>query len=181
MSSATNTETPKAYNASELIPYTTFRYIVKIGDAEMGFSEVSSMDMTMDVIEYREGWMNPTPKKYPGLTKYGNITLKKGLTKDTSLYNWITGQSTHGGYDKRTVVITLVGEKPDVKLYTWTISNAWVSKYTTPDFKASSGELAFESIELVHEGFVQAAVGGADAKAPDVPNSGGPTAAGGGA
>ena len=50
------------------------------------FSEVSGFDASVDVIEYREG-TEPinSPRKMPGLTKYGNVTLKWGMTREHEL------------------------------------------------------------------------------------------------
>ena len=62
-------------------PYGKFRYRVEIDGLDAGgFSEVTGFDASIDVMEYREGDMVQTPLKIPGLKKYGNITLKKGLT-----------------------------------------------------------------------------------------------------
>ena len=63
-------------------PFKNFRYKVEFNGTEAaGFSEVSGADISVDVIEYREGnEVRTTPRKLAGLTKYGNITLKWGLT-----------------------------------------------------------------------------------------------------
>lgn len=58
------------------------------------FSEVSGFDASVDVIEYREG-TEPinSPRKMPGLTKYGNVTLKWGMSESMSFYEWVSGIS----------------------------------------------------------------------------------------
>ena len=58
------------------------------------FSEVSGFDASVDVIEYREGTeaIN-SPRKMPGMTKYGNVTLKWGMTENLSFYEWVAGIS----------------------------------------------------------------------------------------
>ena len=72
-------------------PYRVFRYRVEVdGLARAGFSEVSGMNLSVDPIEYREGDdLRNTPRKYPGLTKFGNITLKWGTSNDADFLEWI--------------------------------------------------------------------------------------------
>ena len=47
--------------------------------------------------------------------------------------------------------IPLFDDDGSTALAVWTLVNAWPSKYTAPDFNASSSEIAFESVELVYE------------------------------
>jgi len=62
-------------------PYRNFRFRVEIdGITQAGFSECVIGDTTIDLIEYREGSEPTTVRKLSGLTKYGNITLKWGIT-----------------------------------------------------------------------------------------------------
>lgn len=66
--------------AVNVYPYKKYNYRVQIDSIDVaGFSEVSGFDATIDVIEYREGSeaIN-SPRKLPGLTKYGNVTLSGG-------------------------------------------------------------------------------------------------------
>ena len=76
-------------------PYKKFNYRLEIDAVDVAaFSEVSGFDASVDVIEYREGTeaIN-SPRKMPGLTKYGNVTLKWGMSENMSFYEWVTGIS----------------------------------------------------------------------------------------
>src|SRR5712691_12751670 len=71
-------------------PYSAFNFIVEIGGAQIAaFQEVSGLDGENTPIEYREGAdpMN-TVRKLPGIEKYPNLTLKRGITGSTSLWDW---------------------------------------------------------------------------------------------
>ena len=72
-------------------PFKKYNYEVTIDGKKVGgFSEVSAPDISSDPIEYREGnFAVNTVRKQPGLVKYGNITLKWGLTDSMELYNWM--------------------------------------------------------------------------------------------
>ena len=134
--------------------YGKFRYTVEIDGLEAGgFSEVSGFDVSIDVIEYREGDMVETPMKYPGLKKYGNITLKKGVTDATVLYEWIMA-GVEGDVERKTITITL-NDPAGETVASWQVINAWPTKYTAPDFNATSSEAAIESLEIAHEGMTR--------------------------
>lgn len=135
-------------------PYTKFRYKLEIDGLDAGgFSEVSGFDASIDVVEYREGDMVQTPMKIPGLKKYGNITLKQGLTDSTVLYDWIiTG--VNGAVERKTITITLLDQE-EAPVASWQVINAWPTKYTAPDFNATSSEIAIESLEIAHEGMTR--------------------------
>ncbi|MCH5271850.1 MAG: phage tail protein [Lachnospiraceae bacterium] len=135
-------------------PHGKFRYKVEIDGLEAGgFSEVTGFDASIDVIEYREGDMVTTPMKIPGLKKYGNITLKQGLATSRVLYDWITAGIT-GAVDRKTLTITLLDEE-EAPAASWQVINAWPTKYTAPDFNATSSEIAIETLEIAHEGMTR--------------------------
>ena len=69
-------------------PFKKYNYRVEIDSIDVAaFSEVSGFDASVDVIEYREG-TDPinSPRKMPGLTKYGNVTLKWGMTENLQVH-----------------------------------------------------------------------------------------------
>lgn len=70
-------------------PYRNFNFLVEIdGITQAGFSDCTGFSSSTDPIEYREGGMNTTVHKLPGMTKHTNITLKRGLTDSKELYQW---------------------------------------------------------------------------------------------
>lgn len=144
-----------------LQPYRNFRFKVEVaGLSAGGFSEVTGFDATFDVVEYREGDYEITPMKLPGLMKYGNITLKQGVADNTVIYDWLI-RTYNGDIELKTITITLVKEDGSDGPQ-WQVINAWPVKYTAPDFNATSSEVAFESIELAHEGLTRLNPGGTE-------------------
>jgi phage tail-like protein len=132
-------------------PYRNFRFRVEVdGIQQAGFSEVTGYDASIEVIEYREGNENTTPRKLPGLTKYGNITLKTGVTASMDLYNWIK-DCTEGKITRKNVTIVAQDEAGQ-DVATWKVSEAWPTKYTAPNFNALGKEVAIETLEIAHEG-----------------------------
>lgn len=133
-------------------PYRKFRFKIEYeGIVSAGFSEVSGFDASVDVVEYREGNEVTTPRKLPGLSKYGNITLKRGVTDNMELFNWIFSYIEKGEIIRKSITIIAMDETgKDVA--TFQVINAWPMKYTAPDFNATASEVAIESLEFAHEG-----------------------------
>ena len=140
---------------STMYPKAKFRYKVEIDGMEAGgFSEVTGGDITVEPIEYREGDMSAeTPIKVVGLKKYGNITLKQGMTDSRVLYEWLE-PAINGDAERKTVTITLLDET-QAPIASWQAINAWPTKYTVPDLNATASEIAIETLEIVHEGLTR--------------------------
>ncbi len=143
-------------------PFTKFRFRINVHGFTAGFSEVSGFDASTDVIEYRAGSdKNNSTIKLSGLTKYSNITLKWGMTEDMELYNWFTasvgGEAAVNGteIEREDLTIELLGEDGETVRAQWQVRQAWPCKYVAPDFNANASEIAFESIELAHEGLTR--------------------------
>lgn len=133
-------------------PYTKFRFKVEVDNALVAHvTEVSGFDASVDVIEYRQGNDRPTPRKVQGLRKFGNVTLKSGVIDTYEMYNWLNPQDEKVAIPRKNVVITLMDEA-GADIAVWQIEAAWPTKYSGPDLNGTSSEVAFESIELTHEG-----------------------------
>lgn len=134
-------------------PYRGFRFRVEIdGITTAAFSDATIPDSTTDPVEYREGTDAPTQKKLSGLTKYGNITLKKGLTDSMDLYEWRKQVEQSGASKARkNMSLILIDEEGNDKAR-WDIVEAWPTKYDATDFNAKGNEVIIESLDIVHEG-----------------------------
>ncbi len=134
-------------------PYRNFRFRVEIdGIQTASFSEATIPDSSTDAVDYREGTDPTYQRKLSGLTKYGNITLKKGLTDSMELYEWRKLVEQSGAIKARkNISLILIDEEGNDKSR-WDIIEAWPTKYDPSDFSAKSNEVVIESLELVHEG-----------------------------
>ncbi len=137
-------------------PLPKFHFEVDWGGTRIGFTEVSGLSFETEVIEYRSG-NSPlySTTKQPGLTKYSNITLKRGVfLGDFEFYQlWRNTFFFQEGAAKfrRDMVIKLLDEehKP---VMTWAVKKAWPCKVLAGDLRADANEILIESMELVHEG-----------------------------
>jgi phage tail-like protein len=121
------------------------------GQAIQGsFAEVSGLDVEVSPIEYRNGSEDITVRKIPGLRKYSNILLKRGMTGDLTLWTWIKSV-LEGNVQRADGTITLLDEsrQPVMK---WTFRRAWPCRWTGPTLNAKGNEIAIETLEICHEG-----------------------------
>ena len=142
----------------EIYPVPVFHFSVEWGGSRVGFSEVTGLTQEYQVIEYRDGsFPEQSPMKRPGLRKYSNIVLKRGMKKgDNELFIWFsTVRLTE--VEKRTLSISLLNELHE-PVMTWTVNQAFPVKVEGPQLKASANDVAIESIEIAHEGIVLSSV-----------------------
>ncbi|MCH5716192.1 phage tail protein [Niabella hibiscisoli] len=133
-------------------PLTKFHFQVEWGGTRIGFTEISGLDVSLDVIEYRDGASPEYSKiKMPGMTKFSNITLKRGtFLNDNEFYAWLnTVQMTK--IERRDITISLLNENHE-PVMVWKIKNAFPVKVQSTDLKADGNEVAIETLELAHEG-----------------------------
>ena len=133
-------------------PYLNFNFLVDIGlGEEIGFSEVDLPSGEIEVIEYREGADRVnTARKLPGLTKYSNVTLKRGITGRTDLFEWWKSVRD-GQLQRRNVTITLLDEQRQA-VFRWQLRSAFPVKIESSTLNATGNEVAIETLELAHEG-----------------------------
>jgi phage tail-like protein len=138
-------------------PLRNFRFRLEIGGIDQaGFSEVSGFDITVDPIDYREGNEATHVRKLPGLTKYGNVTLKWGVTDSMELYEWHR-DVVNGKIERQNVAIVLMDEAGKEGIGRWEIVEAWPTKYDPMDLTAKGNDVSIETLELVNEGVTRTA------------------------
>jgi len=115
-----------------------------------GFTECSGLEMTLDLEDYNEGGNNGTVLKFPKRAKYAEITLKNGISKDTTLFDWFYGW-TQGAGTRKDGVITLrdAQGRPHT---VWGFSRGLPSRYSGPQMNAQQSAVAIQSITITHQG-----------------------------
>ena len=135
-------------------PLPKFYFTVSLGsqDNTASFQEISGLDTETQPIEYRHGDSKTfSTIKMPGLAKFSNVTLKKGVfINDNNFWTWYDAIKMNT-IKRETVVIKLLDESGSPTM-TWTLTNAWPTKITATDMKSDANEVAVETLELAHEG-----------------------------
>jgi phage tail-like protein len=137
-------------------PFSSYNFLSESGGLiQAGFSECTGLNSETNVIEYREGSDDTTMRKLSGLSKFGKVTLKRGVAVGQQIFEWrrmVTEPSDDPEREpRRNISIILLDEKRTEQVR-FNLKNAWPSKWTGPDFKAAANEIAIEQLEICHEG-----------------------------
>jgi phage tail-like protein len=92
-------------------------------------------------------------RKLPGMTKYGNITLKWGITDSMDLWKWYSDIVAGKIASSRKTVSIIVLDETGADQARFTISDAWPVKYHPSDLNAKGNDVHIEILELANEGF----------------------------
>eukprot|EP01035_Chromulina_nebulosa_P051453 gene51453-70053_t len=93
-------------------PVPVFHFQVEWGGSRIGFTEASGLTVEVQPIEYREG-VSPEyhTTKMPGIPKYSNITLKRGIYKgDNEFFKWLNTVKLNN-IERRDITISLLNEE----------------------------------------------------------------------
>lgn len=134
------------------------RFTVELRLDEAGitgyFTEVSGLGSENEIVEFRDGSDQNIIRKLPGRLKYSDITLKRGVIRDGSLWQWRRLVETGNVADARTHgSIALLDRGSPVA--SWQFVNAWPAKITGPELKGDGNDIAIEEIVIAHEGMTR--------------------------
>jgi phage tail-like protein len=126
-----------------------------------GFAEITGLNSELEIEEFREGGRNIGPRRFPRWGRYPNLVLRRGITRNTALWDWWADVITHS-YTlqtttaplRRSGVILLDGQDHRATA-AWFFSNALPERLTSSGLSARSNEIAIETLELSHEGLLR--------------------------
>jgi phage tail-like protein len=133
-------------------PLPAYHFIVEWGGTRISFIEVSGLEIIDDVIEHHDG-ADPgqVTRKIPGLRKYSNIVLKRGIVKgDNDFFNWMNTKNLTE-IERRDIVVKLLNQNHE-PILSWKAVNAFPVKLSGPILNAATSNVAIEELELTHEG-----------------------------
>ena len=150
-----------------LDPYMAFNFLIEIeGLLVGGFSEVSGLESRVETEEQREGGVNDFVHHLPRQTTHSNLVLTHGLTDISTLWNWYYNV-TQGIVQRKNGTIMLL-DRRQIPVMWWNFRNALPVRWTGPQLRADTDTVAFEVIELAHEGLTKPLIGQALAAARGV-------------
>jgi len=134
-------------------PLRKFRFRLEIdGIQQANFSEVAIGENTSDVVDYRDGNEPTHARKLSGLTKYGNVTLKWGITDSRELAAWHDAIVAGLLQTSRKQVAIVVQDEAGADKARFVVTDAWPSKYQISGLSGKGNEVLIETVELVNEG-----------------------------
>lgn len=133
-------------------PFRNFRFLVDIGGiTAAGFADATIPDMTVAPVNYREGDDQNFGHKLSGLTTYGNISLKRGMTDSTELYEWHQQVIDSGAEGARKSFSLILTNEVGDETARWNVIDAWPTKYDASDMSAKGNDVVIETLDLVCE------------------------------
>ena len=130
------------------------RFRVRIDGEDLGdWTKCDGLSVEYEVKEYQEGGENSFVHKIPGRAKYQNVKLTRVVNKDSKkVALWLsTLQAT---VRRQTAEIAALDPK-NQEITAWKLQGVYPAKWTGPSFDASSNAIATETLELVHNGFLE--------------------------
>lgn len=127
-------------------------------------AEVQGIDAGMEIETYHEGGRNTNPLRFARWGQFANLILRRGVTDDSSLWDWyFQVQFRSEAPERRNGFVLLqattaqtalpgIGGQP---VAAWFFSNALPERLTGPGLNARSNEVAIESLEVTHEGLLR--------------------------
>jgi phage tail-like protein len=139
-------------------PLIGFHFKIDVSGKVSGFfTEVSGLGSETEVVEHKVVTENTLDvvQKIPGRLKWGDITLKRGITAVMDFWAWrkmvedgdIAGARANGSVMMYDQSLNLVAQ--------WDFVNGWPSKCTGPQIQSDSNSFGVEELTIVHEGIVR--------------------------
>jgi len=136
------------------------RFDVVVDGYSLGsWSSCKGLTVTFDSIKVNELGQHAWTTNIPNRAKYSAVTLTRAMTAGdwatTKRWleqvigdGWVTGSAT-----EHTATITLRDAKR-AEVAVWTLRNALPSTWKGPQLDATGKAVALETLELIHEGFL---------------------------
>jgi phage tail-like protein len=133
-------------------PFCSMKFVVEIeGIATSAFLAVSGIEADVAVVDYRPGNDKvPGARKLPGEAKFSNIVLKRGMTSDLSLWNWMR-ETLEAQVSRRSMSVVLLNDAGE-EVMRFNFKDAWPVKWSGPNLNADGSDVAIETLEIAHEG-----------------------------
>ncbi|MBI1205829.1 MAG: hypothetical protein GC191_00925 [Azospirillum sp.] len=125
---------------------------------DAGFSECSGLEVVLQAETYAEGGNNGTTLKFPGRANWTNLKLKHGIVTNDDLWRWHL-DFLEGKGKRRDGVITLSDDGGNT-IRSWRFVRGLPVRWSGPPLNAQQSQIAFEEIEIAHDGLKQTGAGG---------------------
>ena len=136
-------------------PYQASSFVVEIeGILAGGFTDCTGLEVEVETEEYSEGGQNEFVHRLAGRAKHPRLVLKHGVSPMDGLWGWHQ-DVVAGDVQRRNATIYLLNNAQFPVLW-WIVRGAIPVKWTGPSLNAASSAVAFESVDLVHQGLSRA-------------------------
>ena len=136
--------------------FTAFNFSVEItvGDAApacgAAFSECDGLELNQEVKTIREGGNNGVQVRLAGPTTYGTLTLKRGMTASTDLWDWFERVQTDPALRAHAEVVVLAPNHI-AEHARFVLRGCLPLKLKAPPLNAKDGMVAVEELQVAYE------------------------------
>ena len=128
---------------------------ISVGAVTGYFTEVSGLGSESEVVEHKiiaKGAKESIIRKIPGRLKWGDIVLKRGITKNLDMYNW-RKQVEQGKVEAARLDGTIIMyDQTMTPIAEWTFTKGRPSKISGPSLQSDGNAVGVEELTVVHEG-----------------------------
>jgi phage tail-like protein len=144
-------------NNAPYYPPVAFHFKVEVlglppNDHDVRFSEVGGLSVEMGTEEVAEGGENRFTQKYPLRAKYPELVLKRGLLRNSEVWNWARECIEDYRITLKDLDVKLLDEEHQ-PLVTWHVVGAYPTKWALADLNATSNTIAVETLQLFYQYF----------------------------
>ncbi len=145
-------------DASDAIPFTTFNFLVLVTVeglrggpvCKAEFSDCDGLELSMTPKTLREGGSNFRQIHLAGPVSYGQLTLKRGMTRDDGLWRWFELLRTNPKRRGQATVGVLSPDHTHVDVQ-FDLTNCQPVKLKAPALSGKDGLVAIEELALAYE------------------------------
>lgn len=124
-------------------PLPSSNFIVEIdGIVSSSFISVEGIGTEMEVIEFQQGSGSKEVQLLPGVSRAGPLTLRRGVTENTELWDWYE-TVRDGSVDRRAMSVVLQDHAREEKAR-YNFDECWPSEYGIEKLEAIPSGVAVE-------------------------------------
>ena len=141
-------------------PFTTFNFQVKLRLAQGGdtrtlcdaeFSECDGLEMNLTPKTIRQGGDNGRQIHLPGPVSYGQLSLKRGMTKDFGLWSWFEQSIRDRSLRAEGEILMLSSDPSRTQDVRFKLTRCLPTKLKAPTLNAKDGSIAIEEMQIAYE------------------------------
>lgn len=136
-------------------PLVSYNFAIEVSGIIAGyFTEASGLGSENDVVEHKVTGKDGKEivRKIPGRLKWGDITLKRGITTNMDFWDWRRMVEQGNVAKARKNGSIMMYDQEGSEVARWNFTAGWPSKVSGPSVNTTSNEVGIEELTIVHEG-----------------------------
>lgn len=139
-------------------PLVGFHFSLEVSGKVSGyFTEISGLGSETQTIDHNvvTSTGQEVVQKIPGRLKWGDITLKRGITATMDIWDWrkmVEQGNVEGARSSGSIIMF---DQTLKEVARWNFERAWPSKVSGPSLSADGNSFGVEEVTIVHEYIVR--------------------------